>query len=285
MVIGGSLGYRLLRAISPGGSTARCAEETAYLNKSKVEALFGGEVWRDLVDKTVIDFGCGKGEEAVEIAMRGARRVIGVDIRSDLLEIAHASAERAGVSDCCTFTEVPSERADVIVSLDAFEHYENPAETLRVMESILKPGGCILVSFGPPWFHPFGGHLFSVFAWAHLIFTEKALIRWRSDFKTDGATRFSEVEGGLNGMTVRRFEKLIKASPFQFEKFEAVPIRAVRRLHNRFTRELFTSVVRSKLVRKPSRDQGSESSGDALFQPRLKTAASQSGESDPVRKP
>src|SRR2546426_9055633 len=63
MVIGGSLGYRLLRAISPGGSTARCAEETAYLNKSKVEALFGGEVWRDLVDKTVIDFGCGKRSE------------------------------------------------------------------------------------------------------------------------------------------------------------------------------------------------------------------------------
>ena len=86
-------------------------------------------------------------------------------------------------------------------------------------------------------------------------------------------------------MTVRSFEKLIKASPFQFEKFEAVPIRAVRRLHNRFTREFFTPVVRSKLVRKPSRDQGSESSGDALFQPRLKTAASQSGESDPVRKP
>src|SRR3989441_3802240 len=248
MVIGGSLGYRLLRAISPGGSTARCAEETAYLNKSKVEALFGGEVWRDLVDKTVIDFGCGKGEEAVEIAMRGARRVVGVDIRSDLLEIAHASAERAGVSDCCTFTEVPSERADVIVSLDAFEHYENPAEPLRVMESILKPGGCILITFGPPWFHPLGGHLFSVFPWAHLIFTEKALIRWRSDFKTDGATRFTEVEGGLNGMTVRRFRRLIEESGYVVERFETVPIRTLRLLSTRLTQEFVTAVVRCTLT-------------------------------------
>jgi hypothetical protein len=56
-----------------------------------------------------------------------------------------------------------------------------------------------------------GGHLFSVFPWAHLIFSEQALIRWRSDFKSDGATRFSEVAGGLNQMTIRRFERLIAA--------------------------------------------------------------------------
>ncbi len=70
------------------------------------------------------------------------------------------------------------------------------------MASLLKPSGFALVEFGYTWFHPYGGHLFSVFPWAHLIFTEKSLIRWRSDFKTDGATRFQEVAGGLNQMTI-----------------------------------------------------------------------------------
>ncbi len=63
------------------------------------------------------------------------------------------------------------------------------------MDAMLKPGGRLYASFGPTWFHPYGGHLFSVFPHAHLIFTERSLIRWRSDFKSDGATRFHEVAG------------------------------------------------------------------------------------------
>jgi hypothetical protein len=80
------------------------------------------------------------------------------------------------------------------------------------------------------------------------VFTEKALIRWRSDFKSDGATRFHEVEGGLNQMTVRRFEQLVRHSDFEFERFQAVPIRKLRWLANRATREFTTAVVRCRLV-------------------------------------
>ena len=53
----------------------------------------------------------------------------------------------------------------------------------------------------------------------------------------------------LNKMTVRRFEQLVAASPFTVEAFEAVPIRRMKRFHNRLTREFFTSVVRCKLRR------------------------------------
>ena len=52
--------------------------------------------------------------------------------------------------------------------------------------------GQVHISFGPPWCHPLGGHLFSVFPWAHLLFTEHALLQWRAGFKHDGATRFGE---------------------------------------------------------------------------------------------
>jgi SAM-dependent methyltransferase len=134
--------------------------------------------------------------------------------------------------------------------VDAFEHFADPAEVLRIMNTLLKPEGEVLLSFGPTWYHPLGGHGFSVFPWAHLIFSEKALIAWRSTFKTDGATRFSEVAGGLNQMTIRRLEELVTASPFRFATLDPVPIRKLRWFHNRFTREFTTAVVRCRLVKR-----------------------------------
>jgi hypothetical protein len=51
-------------------------------------------------------------------------------------------------------------------------------------------------------------------------------------------------------MTIRRFESLLKTTPFVVEQIELVPVRRLKPLHNRVTREFLTSVVRCKL-RKP----------------------------------
>ena len=163
-------------------------------------------MWDLLRDRVVFDFGCGTGVDAVEIARRGAGRVIGLDLQERFLQTARHRAWEAGVTDRCHFTDKTDERANVVLSLDAFEHFADPAGILSLIYDLLKPGGRLLTSFGPTWYHPRGGHLFSVFPWAHLIFTERALLRWRGDFIHDGATRFHEVRGGLNQMTVRRFE-------------------------------------------------------------------------------
>jgi hypothetical protein len=80
------------------------------------------------------------------------------------------------------------------------------------------------------------------------VLTEKSLMKWRSKYKLDGATRFHEVAGGLNQMNIHKFERLVANSPLRFETFEAVPIQAVRGLHCGLTREFFTSVVRATLV-------------------------------------
>ena len=118
------------------------------------------------------------------------------------------------------------------------------------MNTLLQPSGEVLVSFGPTWFHPLGGHLFSVFPWAHLVFSERALIRWRSTFKTDGATRFNEVAGGLNKMTIAKFEELVADSPLKFASLELVPIKKLKNIHNRLTREFTTAIVRCRLVKR-----------------------------------
>jgi SAM-dependent methyltransferase len=247
-VIGGSLGYRFLRWISRHVAWQDHCSGAAYQGCSKLEVLFDPRIWTQVSGKVVLDFGCGTGEEAVEVAQHGAAKIIGLDIREEVLTRARLTAQKAGVADRCVFSTQPGEKVDVILSLDGFEHYADPEAVLKTMRRLVKDGGRVLISFGPAWFHPYGGHQFSVFPWAHLLFTERALIRWRSDIESDGATRFNEVGGGLNQMTIRRFEKLIAASDFDVEAFEAVPIRAVRRFWNRWTREFFTSVVRATLI-------------------------------------
>lgn len=256
--IGGVIGYTLLKNFGHHATAPDYLNGTTYHDVSKMEVLLGKDVWKDVKDKVVVDYGCGSGIEAVEMARHGAKRVIGFDTWDKALRQARMNAIKAGVTDICEFTGALHDQqsagnlpfADVIFSLDAFEHYNEPAVILKHMRTLLKPGGRVLICFGPPWMHPYGGHLFSIFPWSHLLFTEKAQIRWRSDFKSDGATRFHEVDGGLNQMTIREFKQLVAESDFVMEKFDPVPIRKLRWFSNPLTREFSTSVVRCTLVTK-----------------------------------
>lgn len=242
-----NLQYKILKAISPGEPDS--CSGSAYVGKSKLAVLLGESFLKHIMGKSVIDFGCGEGGEAVEMALNGASRVVGIDIREKLLETARQNAQAAGVQEVCQFMLSTQDPADVIVSLDSFEHFADTPKVLSIMASLLKPRGEVIASFGPTWYHPLGGHLFSVFPWAHLLFSEEALIRWRSDFKTDGATKFGEVAGGLNQMTIGKFECFIADSPFQLVELDLVPIRKLKPLHNRLTREFTTALVRCRMIK------------------------------------
>ena len=247
-----SIQYQLLKRIAPSDKSHMTG--SAYANASKLQILLGSDLLERMRGKDVLDFGCGYGIQAAEMA-KFARSVYGLDILEKSLEKAREHAAAAGVADRCTFgTTAPSWPIDLIISLDSFEHFGDPADILRRMYDLLRPGGQVIVSFGPTWFHPFGGHLFSVFPWAHVLFSEEALIRWRSDLRSDGAKRFGEVEGGLNQMTIGRFERLVSDSRFRLVHLETVPIRKLRPVANRLTREFTTSIVRCVLERPLSGD-------------------------------
>jgi len=245
-LIGGTFGIGLLNYASKNGTVGYPDVATAYVGTSKLEVLLGAGIWDEIRGKDVFDFGCGTGKQVIEMAGRGARRVVGLDNNPRLLEIAQRRAAETGVLDRCTFATQTDERADLILSLDSFEHFADPAAILEAMRGLLKPDGCVHVSFGPTWYHPYGGHFYSVFPFAHLLFTEPALVRWRALYKVDGARSIEE--SGLNRMTVRRFEQYVAASPFRFERFEAVPIRRLAPIANRVTREFTTAIVRCRLV-------------------------------------
>jgi|SRR6185437_12760403 len=131
--------------------------------KSKLATLLGNDIYDRIADKTVIDFGCGDGDDAIELAQKGAERVIGIDICDEVLETARKKAAESEAGCKCAFVRSTEERADVLISLDSFEPFAEPARILQQMSSLLQPSGEVLASFGPTWFHPLGGHLFSVF--------------------------------------------------------------------------------------------------------------------------
>jgi len=242
------LQYQILTKIAP--AAPHTMDGSSYDGKSKIRVLLGDDLLTLIRNKTVIDFGCGDGFATLDLARHGAAKVIGLDIRQRALDQATALAAREGLSGCCEFSTHTDTKADVIISLDAFEHFGDPAAILNIMHHLLKPGGCVMASFGPTWYHPLGGHLFSIFPWSHILFSESALVRWRANIRPDGATRFSEVDGGLNQMTIARFEQLVSASPFRIATLETVPIGKLRPIHSRLTREFTTAIVRTKLISK-----------------------------------
>jgi SAM-dependent methyltransferase len=221
---------------------------TRYDGKSKISILLGPEFLPGVRGLHVVDFGCGNGLEVIELAKAGAARVTGVDI-GDVLVTARKNIESAGLADRCAITSnAAGIEADAVLSLDSFEHYADPEEILQVILKILRPGGLLHVSFGPIWYHPTGSHLAELPPWSHVVFSEQAVLGWRSLMRGPGAKSYEDL--GLNRMTISRFEQIVARSPFQVEAMRVVPIRKLRWLHNKWTREFTTATVRCTL-RKP----------------------------------
>lgn len=197
--------------------------------------------------------GCGSGVDAITFAQHGAAQVIGIDIREPILRLARRNAGELGLTNTCFTISTGGLKADVVFSVNSFEHFSNPAKVLQTISEMLLPGGRAFISFSPPWLHPFGGHigfipLLGSMPWGHVVFPEKFIMWWRSFYRGDGAKHFHEVEGGMNCMTIGHFEKLVEKSPLRFVSFECIPIKHLKYAHSRLTREFLTSTVRCELV-------------------------------------
>jgi SAM-dependent methyltransferase len=180
--------------------------------------------------KTVLDYGCGPGWQAVAMRRAGARHVHGVDINDGWL--SHGRDLAAGaVVDGVTFAKTTeAEKYDIVLSLGAMEHFREPDKELAMMCSFT--GTELIVSFAEPWYSPYGTHLNGTtrLPWLNLWFSERTLLNVRNLYPdgSDGAKRFEDIRGGLNKMTVRRFEELIHAAPGM--RVEHLTLHSVKRV-------------------------------------------------------
>lgn len=181
----------------------------------------------DLVHgRAVLDFGCGPGFQSV--AMRklcGASFVYGLDAVEEWIPIAQQRAKTAGCDRQVHFgTRVSRElegKFDVVLSLSAFEHYNDPPDALQQMRRQLKPGGLIILSFAEPWYSHSGSHVNNYtqipllnrpIPWLNLFFSDRAMLTLRSQFRNDRPQRLEDISGGLNRMTIARFDRIIAES-------------------------------------------------------------------------
>jgi SAM-dependent methyltransferase len=169
-----------------------------------------------LRDKDVLDYGCGSGWQCCALAKLGVvRSITGVDIR--LFDSMRESARSAGVEGRVKFLahDRIEGQFDVVYSCSSFEHFADPEGELRRMIGLTRSGGEIIISFAEPWYSPYGSHMsgYTGLPWSNLIFSERALMKIRSNYRSDGATRYGEVEGGLNRMTVAKFERIVRSAP------------------------------------------------------------------------
>ena len=79
-----------------------------YFKNGKVE---NEKFWRrlgfkpDLRGKTVLDFGCGLGSLAIEMAEMGAKKVVAIDLEDDFLNFAKENLNQTNFSGGIKFYE------------------------------------------------------------------------------------------------------------------------------------------------------------------------------------
>lgn len=196
----------------------------------------------------VLDFGCGSGQQAVALAELGAREVVGLDVNERWLEVAEQLAASRGARNVRFVRSIGQlgGQFDVIITQNSMEHFPNPGDTLLQMACALAGGGAIYITFCPLWYTPYGAHMQHIITipWVHLLFPERAIMAVRSRWFSDGATRYEDVEGGLNRMSLRRWESLLRRQLLvvEYARFEAVwHMDRLRRLP--VLRELLTNRV------------------------------------------
>ena len=137
------------------------------------------------------------------------------------LEVARQAADQSPQKSRVRFTDslaTPAdgtrERFDLVISKDSLEHFQDPELMLATMSGALNDDGKLFITFGPPWYSPYGSHMyfFTRVPWVNLLFSERTVMAVRSRYRDDGAMRYEEVESGLNRMSVGRFERIVKDS-------------------------------------------------------------------------
>ena len=185
-------GYEYQTDASPGADveelvTDKKAYEQHFTNMKFYSIARASFAYRDacllegIEGLTVLDYCCGNGEVAVQMAHRGARLVYGIDLSPVAIENAQALAAREGVADRCVFKVMDAEHMefqdssfDVVHEYGALHHLDLRSAYAE-LSRILKPGGKLICTealrHNPfiHWYRKHTPHLRTQWEYEHIL--------------------------------------------------------------------------------------------------------------------
>lgn len=213
-------------------------EESALFD---VEAYFRFQLddnkkyWRrlggrpDLAGKTVLDFGCGHGALSLDLALAGARRVLGIDLSEQRIRFCREKTRPRAPAGALDFRRIDIARIDedgafdMVVSKDVLEHVEPLEPALEAMARLVKPGGTLRLGFSPLWYSPFGDHgeLGTRIPWGHVLAGGQRVLDAFN--RANRSSHRTLVEAGFNMRTPRQFLQAFEALNFATEYLRINP--------------------------------------------------------------
>jgi ubiquinone/menaquinone biosynthesis C-methylase UbiE len=137
ILIGNTTGYDVMSRVALGSFYRGVADDVAAVAPEGAR---------------VLEVGCGPGHLSVDLARRHGLSVTGLDLDPAMIERARVNAARkaGGVNPTFWVADVASmpfldESFDLVVSTLSMHHWESPADALKEMHRVLRPGGRALI--------------------------------------------------------------------------------------------------------------------------------------------
>jgi len=180
-------------------------------------------------DISVLEIGCGEGGNLKPFLDMGYMNVVGIDLSKGKIEQAnimfsnHQNKENIKFIAADIYNIDELAQFDIIITRDVIEHIHDQKKFMGFVKKFLKPEGKIFFGF-PPWFNPFGGHqqiceskILSKMPFFHILPAKIYRLILKMFGENEAKIR-SLLEIKETGITIERFEKILKNTGYQIEK-------------------------------------------------------------------
>ncbi|MDR1302358.1 MAG: class I SAM-dependent methyltransferase [Treponema sp.] len=138
---------RKIKDVGITGSLAKWYDKNSRENRREELQMYAKEISRTVkAGDTILEVAPGPGYVLIELAKLGNYHLSGMDISADFVEIGKTNAKREKATVTFvqgTVSSMPFNREtfDFLFCSAAFKNFHDPAQALREMHRVLKPGG------------------------------------------------------------------------------------------------------------------------------------------------